>query len=160
MAEHNPVQSAVANLPLIGWREWIALPELCPVPIKAKIDTGAKTSALHAFFIEPYENGDVQMVRFLLHPFQRNTKTVVECNVPVADRRMVRDSGGHQELRYVIRSTFEFGGLRFAEELTLTDRDSMIFRMLLGRNVLSGNFLVQSGESFFLGGSRRKPPQP
>lgn len=160
MAETEPVQSSDRDLLLIGWREWIALPDLCPMPIKAKIDSGAKTSALHAFFIEPYENAGVQMVKFLLHPYQRNTKTVVECHAPVVDRRDVRDSGGHQELRYVIKSTFEFGGMKFADELTLTDRDSMIFRMLLGRNAISNKFLVQCGESFLLGGSRKTPPRP
>ena len=157
MADNKSGLPASADLILIGWREWVALPGLSPVPIKAKIDTGAKTSALHAFFIEPYTDHGVQMVKFLLHPIQRNTETVVECHAPVVDQRKVRDSGGHQELRYVVKSEFEVGRLKFNAELTLTDRDSMVFRMLLGRNVLSKNFLVNSSESFLLGGSKKSP---
>lgn len=157
MADNNSGLPAPADLILIGWREWVALPDLSPVPIKAKIDTGAKTSALHAFFIEPYTKNGVRMVKFLLHPLQRNTERVVECHAPVVDQRKVRDSGGHQELRYVVKSAFEVGGLNFEAELTLTDRDSMVFRMLLGRNVLAKNFLVQSSESFLLGGSKKSP---
>lgn len=159
MVQRENVQTPDGNLLLIGWREWVALPDLCPVPIKAKIDTGAKTSTLHAFFIEPYAEAGVQMVQFLLHPYQRNTKNVVECHTPVVDRRLVRDSGGHQELRYVISSTFVIGGQKFAEQLTLTDRDSMLFRMLLGRNAIANKFTVQCGESFLLGGTRKSPPR-
>lgn len=158
MAESDSRASAPDDLILIGWREWVSLPGLSPVPIKAKIDTGAKTSALHAFFIEPYDAGGVRMVKFLLHPYQRDIETVIECHAPVVDQRKVRDSGGHQELRYVVSSKFEIGGLDFEAELTLTDRDSMVFRMLLGRNALSRKFLVQCNASFLLGGNKKAPP--
>ncbi len=157
MAENNAAQHGAGDLILIGWREWVSLPGLSSTPIKAKIDTGAKTSALHAFFIEPYEANGVRMVKFLFHPIQRDTDTVVECHTPVVDQRMVRDSGGHQEMRYVVKSGFMFGGLQFDAEITLTDRDSMVFRMLLGRNVLANRFLVQSSASFLLGGTRKSP---
>lgn len=157
MGANEAARSANGDLILIGWREWVALPSLAPVSIKAKIDTGAKTSALHAFFIEPYAAKGVAMVRFLLHPFQRDTETVVECHAPVTDQRKVRDSGGHEELRYVVNSDFEIGGLKFNAELTLTDRDSMVFRMLLGRNALAHQFLVQSSASFLLGGNKKSP---
>lgn len=147
-----------SNLQLVGWREWVSMPTLCNVPVKAKIDSGAKTSALHAFFIEPYKSDGVAMVKFLLHPYQRDTDTVVECHAPIVDKRKVRDSGGHEELRYVVKTTFFVGGLEFEGEVTLTDRDSMVFRMLLGRNALSNRFLVHSGASFLLGGNKNSPP--
>lgn len=147
-----------SQLRLVGWREWVFLPNLSDIPIKAKIDSGAKTSALHAFFIEPYDVDGKRHVKFLLHPYQKDSDTVVECHAPVVDERLVRDSGGHEELRFVIASGFEIGGLQFDGEITLTDRDSMVFRMLLGRNALSQRFLVNSGESFLLGGTSRRPP--
>lgn len=147
-----------AKMLVIGWREWVHLPQLSPIPIKAKVDSGAKTSALHAFFIEPYERDGRRHVKFLLHPYQNDNDTVVECHAPVVDERLVRDSGGHEELRFVIASTFVIGGLTFDAEITLTDRDSMVFRMLLGRNALRRQFLVNSSASFQLGGSRSKPP--
>ena len=150
--------ASAGDLIMIGWREWVALPDLSTLSIKAKIDTGAKTSALHAFFIEPYDNKGVRMVRFLLHPYQRDTETVVECHAPVVDQRRVRDSGGHEEMRYVVKSDFLIGGLNFNAEITLTDRDSMVFRMLLGRNALNQRFLVNSSASFLLGGSKSSPP--
>jgi hypothetical protein len=143
---------------IIGWREWVHLPRLTSVPIKAKVDTGAKTSALHAFFIEPYTVDGVRHVKFLLHPYQNDNDTVVECHAPIIDERIVRDSGGHAELRFVIASTFVLGSQSFDGEITLTDRDSMVFRMLLGRNVLKRRFLVNSSASFQLGGSRNTPP--
>lgn len=155
-------QDSASNLQWVGWREWVSMPKLSPslgnIPIKAKIDSGAKTTALHAFFIEPYNADGVPMVKFLLHPYQRDTDTVVECHAPVVDQRKVRDSGGHEELRYVIKTTILVGGLEFDGEVTLTDRDSMVFRMLLGRNVLSNRFLVHSGASFLLGGNKNSPP--
>jgi len=152
--------ASASEMTLIGWREWVTLPDLAPVPIKAKIDTGAKTSALHAFFIEPYEKAGVPMVKFLLHPYQNDTDTVLECHAPVSDQRKVRDSGGHEEMRYVIASTFKIGTESFTAEITLTDRDSMVFRMLIGRNALSNRFLVHSKASFLLGGESKQPPVP
>lgn len=158
MIDNRRKLAAASDMLMIGWREWINLPNLSPVPVKAKIDTGAKTSALHAFFIEPYETNDTRMVKFLLHPYQKDTDTVVECHAPVVDQRKVRDSGGHEEVRYVIASEFKIGGQSFTAEITLTDRDSMAFRMLLGRNALANRFLVHSRASFLLGGKSKTPP--
>jgi hypothetical protein len=141
----------------LGWREWIRLPELTDIPIKAKVDTGARTSALHAFFIESYTVDGREHVRFLIHPLQKNLEVQRECHAPVLDRRMVTDSGGHRENRYVIESRFVLGGQEFSAELTLTDRDTMLFRMLLGRNILKNRYIVDSGTSFLLGGNSRKP---
>jgi hypothetical protein len=132
----------------LGWREWVSLPDLNIPDIKAKVDTGARTSALHAFYVEPFERDGVEWVRFKMHPLQRNDEDVVECEAPIKDQRMVRDSGGHGEMRYVIETTILVGSNPLQAELTLTDRESMKFRMLLGRTALRGNYLVDSGRSY------------
>ena len=122
----------------IGWREWLALPELRIPAIKAKIDTGARTSALHAFFVEPFTKDGLQMVRFGVHPLQKRLDLDVVCEAPVKDYRSVSDSGGHREMRYVIETEIRLGGRAVRAELTLTNRDNMRFRMLLGRTAMSG----------------------
>lgn len=131
----------------IGWREWLSLPDLGLPAIKAKVDTGARTSALHAWKIEPFAEGGAPWVRFHMHPVQRRTDLSVACDAPVIDRRPVRDSGGHSEERYVIESLLELGGQRWRIEITLTDRDTMLFRMLLGRQAIGG-CCVRAAESF------------
>jgi len=151
------IRQASAGLITLGWREWLVLPELTGIPIKAKVDTGARTSALHAFFIEPYRLDDQLFVKFLIHPYQKNLAVQVECHAPVVDQRLVTDSGGHRERRYVIERQLQVGKQTFRAELTLTDRDSMLFRMLLGRNVLKHRYVVDSGSSFLLGGTARAP---
>lgn len=154
------VKSDAAILKTVGWREWVQLPDLVDAPIKAKVDTGAKTSSLHAFFIEPYTKDGNPWVKFLLHPNQNDYDIEVECHSAVSDRRDVSDSGGHKEKRYVIESSIVLGKEVLIAELTLTDRDSMSFRMLLGRNLLRGAYAVDSGSSFLMGGTAKLPSLP
>ena len=136
---------------ILGWREWLALPGLGIAQIKAKVDTGARTSALHAFYVEPYRFKGADWIRFGIHPVQRNKERVIECQSPVKDRRRVTDSGGHEEKRYVIETDLTVGGFTWPVEITLTDRDSMKFRMLLGRTALRGRFLVDPDKSYLMG---------
>ena len=136
---------------IIGWREWVALPDLNLPALKAKVDTGARTSALHAFLIEPYEKDGVDMLRFMIHPIQLNDSLEVECHAPVFDFREVTDSGGHREMRYVIQSRLVIGNIEQPVEMTLTNRDTMRFRMLLGRRAMENRFLVDPGASYVNG---------
>lgn len=141
---------------ILGWREWIGFPELGIAQVKAKVDTGARTSCLHAFFVEPFERDNERWVRFDIHPRQRNTTEVIRCEAPVRGQRIVRDSGGHEELRYVIESAVTIGDDRHIIEITLTDRDSMKFRVLLGRTAIRGHYLVDSGRSYLCGKRKRR----
>jgi len=135
----------------IGWREWLALPDLGVSAIKAKVDTGARTSSLHAFDIERFRRGDQEMVRFSIHPEQRSSEGSRSVEAPLVDRRHVKPSSGETELRLVVETSIELLGQRWLVELTLTRRDAMGFRMLLGRQALRGRFVVDPARSYLNG---------
>ena len=136
----------------IGWREWVSLPELCLPAIKAKIDTGAKTSALHTFKLERVTKNSVDLARFWIHPLQNNDDTVRVCESPIVDCRQVKDSGGHTEERFIIQTSILLNDKQWQIEISLTNRENMLFRMLLGRSALiDGGFIVNPGKSFNFG---------
>ena len=136
---------------IIGWREWLALPDLDVRAIKAKIDTGARTSALHTQGLEPFEKDGILRVKFGVHPLPRRRDIRVDCVADVVDRRRVTSSDGQSEKRYVIRTTVAMGELSWPIELTLTNRKSMRFRMLLGRAAISNFLLVDPAKSYLSG---------
>lgn len=133
--------------PTIGWREWVALPDLGIDEIKVKVDTGARTSALHAVDLRYFEEHGRSMVRFRVHPYQRDSSCTVESVAEVVDMRKVRNSGGQAEIRPVIRTSILLMDRSWQAEVTLTNRDDMGFRMLLGRQAVRQNFLVDPGRS-------------
>ena len=136
----------------VGWREWVALPGLGLPAIKAKVDTGARTSALHAFDIaEEAGEGGEALVGFSVHPLQRDAELTVRCRAPLVDRRRVTDSGGHREERFVVRAALVLGAREREVELTLVDRTDMLFRMLVGRTSLVPDVRVDPARSFLLG---------
>lgn len=133
---------------IIGWREWVALPDLGVDLIKTKVDTGARTSALHAFHIEQFTQKGQDWVRFAVHPIQGDDDVVRVCTSPVHDSRVVTNSGGVTERRWVIETTIVLGDASWSIELNLTNRDEMGFRMLIGRTAIKGRLLVDPGRSY------------
>ncbi len=148
MAQHKTV---------IGWREWAALPALAVDGIKVKVDTGAQTSCLHAIHIRHLGPEQPDQIRFELHPLQRRSDITVTCVAPLVGERLITSSTGHREYRPVIRTSISMGDQTWPIEITLTNRDSMGFRMLLGRQAMRGHLVVDAGESFLLG---KRPPGP
>lgn len=136
---------------IVGWQEWCTLPKLHLPAIKAKIDTGAKTSALHAWEVNPFHRQGVLYVHFIVHPLQRNTHVTVHCTSAVVDQRTVMSSGGHKQHRYVIHTPIIVGDHAWEIEVTLTNRDAMFFRMLLGRDALKGQSIVDPQKSLCQG---------
>lgn len=136
---------------LIGWREWVALPDLGVHAIKAKIDTGARTSVIHAWHIQPYELNGEAWVSFELHPLQRDNKFSLRCSAPVLDRRMIRSSSGSVQHRYVIATRLKLGQRIWPIEISLTSRDEMGFRMLLGRAATRRHVIIDPAKSYLVG---------
>jgi hypothetical protein len=135
---------------LIGWREWVSLPGLGLPAIKAKADTGARTSSLHAFDISTYSERGKLKVRFRIHPLQARDDIVVNCHALIVDHRYVSDSGGHREKRYVIETPLRIGELEYPIEITLANRESMAHRMLIGRAAMKP-LVIDPNHVFLLG---------
>ena len=142
------------SLQLLGWREWLALPELGLRAIRAKVDTGARSSALHVEYSDSERVDGVEWVRFGIRPSRRSK--VRECRAAVVDRREVTDSGGKRTLRVFIRTRLRLGGQCYPIELNLTQRRDMLFPMLLGRTALAGRWLVDPAGSFLQGERGRR----
>lgn len=139
----------IVQLPAVGWREWLALPSLGISRIKAKVDTGARTSAIHAFDLELYETeAEEKRVRFKVHPIQGDLETMIECDEIVSEHRSVRDSSGQEEIRPFITIPVTLGPHTWEIEASLTNRDNMKFRMLLGRAAIKNRFVVDSSSSY------------
>lgn len=138
-----------------GWREWVGLPDIGIRQIKAKVDTGARTSALHAFEVRPYSEHGRDRVEFRIHPRQKDFDTVITCNADILDTRTVTDSGGHKEERYVIETTLTIGKQSWPIEVTLTSRDDMLFRMLLGRTAIKNRAIVNPARSYLVGKKKK-----
>lgn len=139
---------------LLGWREWVSLPELNIPAIKAKVDTGARTSAIHAFYVDRFRRKGQAYVRFGVHPLQHRRDIARECSARVIDERAVTDSGGHREDRLVVMTPLRLGSQEWNVEITLTNRDTMLFRMLIGREALRGHAWVNPGVSYQVGKPR------
>jgi hypothetical protein len=146
-----PSRKARSELPTIGWREWVALPGLGISAVKAKVDTGARSSSIHALNIEIFRQDGKAYVRFAVHPLQRDTKTTVHVEAPLLEHRRVRSSGGHETIRPVVVTEVELLGQRWLIELTLANRVTMGFRMLLGRQAIRRRFLVDPAGSYYGG---------
>lgn len=150
----NHSSNRYSSARVIGWREVVILPQLGIDKIKAKIDTGARSSALHAFNIREFKRDGKDFVRFQVHPLQRDREFTVTSEAELLEYRKVRNSGGVAQLRPVIMTEIKLGESSWAIELTLTNRDVMGFRMLLGRQAVRNKFLIDPGKSFLQ--SRRK----
>lgn len=130
----------------VGWQEWCALPDLHIPAIKVKIDSGAKTSALHAWDVKPIQRQGEWYLQFVVHPLQRNMQLTQTCYAKLIDHRVITSSNGQKELRYVIATTLSLGSQTWEIEVSLTNRDSMAFRMLLGRDALKGRVVIHPGK--------------
>lgn len=161
LAKHRMNEMKKSSLPVIGWREWVGLPDLGIRWIKAKVDTGARSSSLHAFDLEDFDREGEPWVRFSIHPVQRKTEKVLQAESKVLEYRSVRSSSGKASMRPVIVTDIGWLGRSWPVELTLANRDEMGFRMLLGREAYRGQFLVDAGHSYYGGKPpRKKKPKP
>lgn len=155
MSATHPTTLHGAGRGVVGWREWVGLPGLGVEWLKAKVDTGARTSSLHAFALREFDRDGSAWVRFEVHPWQRSSSGAVEVELPVHDRREVRSSTGHVQERLVVMLDLRLLDRVVPAEVTLTRRDEMGFRMLIGREVLRQGFLVDSAASYRGGRPKR-----
>jgi hypothetical protein len=150
----------IKDLPVIGWREWVKLPDLRVNRIKVKVDTGARSSALHAFDVEEFVKDGDPWVHFKIHPMQRSSKKTIHAESKVLDYRMVKNTGGKATKRPVIITNVTLLDMTWPVELTLANRDEMGFRMLLGREAIRRRFLVDPGGSYYGGRPKQKKRKP
>lgn len=143
--------SSETPLLVIGWREWVSLSELGVGRIKAKIDTGARSSSIHAFDVQTFLKNGREFVRFTIHPLQFHDRPEIETVAPILERRLVRSSNGEVDHRIVVRTSLSLLGQKFPIDLTLANRDAMGFRMLVGREALRGRFLIDASQSYLAG---------
>jgi hypothetical protein len=148
------------TLPIIGWREWVGLPDFGIKSIKVKVDTGARSSSLHAYGLEEFEKEGEKWVRFQIQPIQRKRNKTEPIEFKVLEYRHVRSSSGKATMRPVIITNVELLGVTWAVELTLASRSKMGFRMLLGREAFRGRFLVDAGKSYYGGGNAKRKRKP
>lgn len=156
----QPVQKPLLPSKTIGWREWLCLPDLGVQAVKAKIDTGARTSSLHATHIKKFERAGKTWVRFEVHPLQKSTRVCIHAEAEVLEFREIRSSSGHSDRRPVIMTTVTWNDESWPVELTLASRDKMGFRMLLGREAVRGRFAVDAGSSWYGGRPPKSVRQP
>ena len=145
------MKTSLSNLTAVGWREWVSFCDWQIDYIKVKVDTGARTSSIHVSNLEYFDKDNQTWIRFLVHPWQENSKDSVSVESRVISQKEVRSSSGCLELRPVVRTTLIVAGQKIQADLTLTNRSQMGFRMLLGREALRKGFLVIPGQSY-LGG--------
>lgn len=138
-----------ASITIVGWKEWCSLPDLGIPIIKAKIDTGARTSSLHTTHMEHFKQNQKDYVKFMLYPLQKNTAIQKLCQAEVIDLRHIKNSGGHIEERAVIRTHLQLGSNQWPIEITLTNRNSMRFRMLLGRQAFKSNICINPNKPYY-----------
>ena len=148
-------QEPVTEKVVVGWREWVSLPQAGVDWVKAKIDTGARSSSIHAFDVETSERDGQEWVRFCIHPWQKSEEDRAELTLPVLDRREVRSSNGQVEQRYAVAMDVTLAGRTITTVMTLSNRDEMGFRMLIGREALERGFLVDSAASYAGGRPKR-----
>ena len=159
MSKQPPATARKPELPMLGWREWLALPDLGLLAVRAKVDTGARSSALHVEHAEVFDQDGIEMVRFTLDT-GRETMPPQTVSAPVHDRRRVIDSGGHATERIFIRTALRMAGADWPIEINLTDRQHLLFPMLLGRSAIRGRFRVNPARSFLLGRFDYSEPSP
>jgi len=145
---------------IIGWKEWVSLPDLNIPAIKAKVDTGARTSALHASRITTLEEASEPWVQFVVQPLRKHPEIEIQCASKLLDRRDIKDSGGHVETRYVIETAVTLGDRTWPVALSLTDRGDMLFRMLLGRTAFEGAAIIHPGRKYLTGKARLSKHYP
>ncbi|MEM7783015.1 MAG: RimK/LysX family protein [Planctomycetota bacterium] len=146
----------IKDLPVIGWREWIGLPDFGVKNIKVKVDTGARSSAIHVFDLKEFDRDGSAWVKFKIHPQQRKSDKTILCEAKILDYREIRSSSGVAVRRPVIQTTIRLLNETLPVELTLANRDQMGFRMLLGRQAVRHHFIVDPGGSYYGGKPKRK----